>query len=152
MPDDDVAAARRYLVWLLSRREYSRAELQARACRKGHDQSAVETALEHLARLGLQSDDRYARMRVHQTAQRWGNRRIEASLKSKKVDTEALSASLAHAAPEAERALELVRKLATGPWSRELEAKLWRKLMTRGFGPSAITAALRELKAEGLAS
>ncbi|GGX99666.1 regulatory protein RecX [Litchfieldella qijiaojingensis] len=45
---------------LLARREYSRAELEARLAAKGHDGEDVAACLERLAEQGLQSDTRFA--------------------------------------------------------------------------------------------
>ncbi|SDL39540.1 regulatory protein [Modicisalibacter muralis] len=80
---------------LLARREYSRAELQARLATKGHADATISETLDTLARDGLQSDTRFAETFVRsRIARGQGPIKIRAELGNRGIDREMIRAAL----------------------------------------------------------
>ena len=135
------AAALRYL----SRREYSRLELQERLCRKGYSETMVEQAVADLVSQGLQSDGRFAEAFAHSRAEKgYGAYRIRQELRQRGID--------------ADKALEkdldwdaLVRKIyvkkygETIPDTFEERAARERFLRQRGFESDRIRRLFKRL-------
>lgn len=150
---------------LLSRREWSRAELRLRlATRSASPDTAdaaddgspeapdhppqaaaagVEQALDRLQGLGLQSDARVAELHVRGRQARTGSRRLAAELRQRGIDGETIRAALAGIA---ETDLQRARAL----WQRRFEpsrdprqrARQMRFLAARGFDLAVILAVL----------
>jgi SOS response regulatory protein OraA/RecX len=142
--------ARRYMVWLLSRREYAAVDLWKKAISKGHDVTEVEAALLTFQALGLQDDTRYAGMKARQCASRYGNRRVEQVLKTKKIDQDVVHQQIAELPDELQRATRLLESYAASDWDQTLQQKAWRRLATRGFSSGTIKEALSALKKQCL--
>lgn len=149
-PDKPVApapgGAKRYMMWLLARREYAAVDLRKKALSKGHLPDEVEAALQSFQALGLQDDTRYAGMKARQCAPRYGNRRVAQVLKTKNIDSEIVSQQLDELPDEAVRAARLLEQFASSVWDQALQQKVWRRLATRGFSTSVIKTALATLK------
>jgi regulatory protein len=145
--ESSALTAKRYLVWLLSRREYAEAELRQKALLKGYERSHVDEALSFVKERGYQDDARYAGMKVRSTAARWGDRRISQALKEKRISDQVITEQLAGADSEEDRAWALVDKHLKADFSMELSAKLWRRLASRGFNPGVIQRVLKRLRA-----
>jgi regulatory protein len=144
--------AKRYLTWLLARREYAAADLRRKALAKGHAADEVEAALAAFQALGLQDDARYAGMKARQCAPRWGNRRVQQALKTKQIDAAVVARELAELPDEAERAARLLEPFSAQAWDLALKQKAWRRLASRGFSTGAIRSALAGLQAQCRAS
>lgn len=140
--------AKRYLVWLLARREYAAADLRRKALAKGHAADEVDAALAAFQALGLQDDARYAGMKARQCAPRWGNRRVQQALQTKRIDADVVARELAELPDEAVRAARLLESFAGLAWDMALKQKAWRRLASRGFSTAAIRSALDELQAQ----
>lgn len=79
------AAALRFL----SYREYSRAELRQKLCRKGYSEAAVEQVVEDLVKQGWQSDGRFAEMLARSRAEKgYGPCRIAQELRQHGIDSD----------------------------------------------------------------
>lgn len=132
----------------LSRREYSRKDLERKLSVKledGETRETLDEALNRLESLGLLSDERFAEAQVRASAGRMGDYRLRRTLRQSGVSEELINAALETVEePEEVRALRIWRRRWSEPpkdW-KERE-KMTRFLMTRGFGMSAIQKVLR---------
>lgn len=142
-------SSKRYAVWLLSRREYSAAELRTKMIMRGYTAEEADEAMAFVTEHQFQSDERYAGMKARSTAHRAGNRRIAMVLKQKGIEEEIATSQIASLAPEDERAIEAAskfrRQIAEAGMTQELSQKIWRFLSYRGFSSQAIKAAMAAL-------
>ena len=129
-PQELKARALRYLV----RREHSRDELARKLAPHAESQEILEGTLNWLESTNKLSNQRFAEVRTHQLARKYGAARIRQDLKAKGIDDYPVSA-----AGELERAREiLARKYRTAPTTREERAKRARFLQGRGFSGDVI--------------
>jgi regulatory protein len=133
-------------VRLLARREYSRAELEARLVATGAARGDVATALDELVALGYVSNERYARAVAEQKSGRHSRRSIASELKAKGVDAEDINVALASTGIDDASALEALwqRRFGRLPADNREKARQVRFLQARGFSLSAILALLRK--------
>ena len=139
MPDLRVRALQ-----LLTRRDYSRAELQKKLA--AHAESAEELAsvLDTLQGERLLSDHRYATQRVTARAGRYGDARLKQELRLKGVSDDDIAAALPEGCDETERCLAVwQRKFGQPAQTPEESAKQMRFLQYRGFSSEAIRRVLR---------
>ena len=139
MPDLRVRALQ-----LLTRRDYSRAELQKKLA--AHAESAEELAsvLDTLQGERLLSDHRYATQRVTARAGRYGDARLKQELRLKGVSDDDIAAALPEGGDETERCLAVwQRKFGQPAQTPEERAKQMRFLQYRGFSSEAIRRVLR---------
>ena len=139
MPDLRVRALQ-----LLTRRDYSRAELQKKLA--AHAESAEELAsvLDTLQGERLLSDHRYATQRVTARAGRYGDARLKQELRLKGVSDDDIAAALPEGGDETERCLAVwQRKFGQPAQTPEERAKQMRFLQYRGFSGDAIRRVLR---------
>ena len=142
MPDLRVRALQ-----LLTRRDYSRAELQKKLA--AHAESAEELAsvLDTLQGDRLLSDHRYATQRVTARAGRDGDARLKQELRLKGVSDDDIAAALPEGGDETERCLAVwQRKFGQPAQTPEERAKQMRFLQYRGFSSEAIRRALRGIE------
>jgi regulatory protein len=142
MPDLRVRALQ-----LLTRRDYSRAELQKKLA--AHAESAEELAsvLDTLQGERLLSDYRYATQRVTARAGRYGDARLKQELRLKGVSDDDIAAALPEGGDETERCLAVwQRKFGQPAQTPEERAKQMRFLQYRGFSSEAIRRALRGIE------
>ena len=142
MPDLRVRALQ-----LLTRRDYSRAELQKKLA--AHAESAEELAsvLDTLQGERLLSDHRYATQRVTARAGRYGDARLKQELRLKGVSDDDIAADLPEGGDETERCLAVwQRKFGQPAQTPEERAKQMRFLQYRGFSSEAIRRALRGIE------
>lgn len=140
----------------LSRREYSRAELQRKLLRRlapdgapGSEPDAVaEVArvLDQLAAKGMLSDARFVQSRLRVRAPRYGVARIKQELQQHGLAPELLrEATQTLAGTEFERAWAVwERKFGRTPTDPAQRAKQARFLAARGFGSDAVLKVLRQ--------
>jgi len=128
----------------MTRREFSRAELQARLAPQAESAEQLEHLLDTLEAERLLSDQRYASQRAAARAGRFGNTRLKQELRSRGVADEDIETAVVGAGDEAERCRAVWQKkfgiLPDGPAER---ARQMRFLQYRGFSPAAIRQALR---------
>ena len=134
MPDLRVRALQ-----LLTRRDYCRAELQARLAAEAESAEELEVVLDTLQDERLLSDSRYATQRVVARAGRYGNARLRQELRQKGVGDEEIAAALPEGGDESERCRAVwARKFGELPQSAAERARQMRFLQYRGFSGEAI--------------
>lgn len=129
-----------YVVWLLARREYSRAELSVKLARKFEekelDPSGIEQVLDRAVELGLQSDQRFLESKVRvQKNQGKGPAYIRAHLRQHDLVEEEVSAALDPDENDwLSNAYDLAeRKFGSCPYDRKTGTKVFNLLLRRGF-------------------
>ena len=122
----------------LSRREYSRKELQDKLVRDlepNQTLSDVEAVLDELEDKKYLSNERYARSRVRMRSSRYGNRRLSYELSMQGVDAETVRAAMLDAGDEFERAWSVwQKKFRFPPEDFKQRGRQTRFLVARGFG------------------
>lgn len=129
----------------LSRREYSRAELERKLTPFVEEGDSLEHVLESLQREGWLSDERFTHSVVHRRSARFGTSRIIGELKRNAVDRE-LVEQVAGELRDSERSRAQAvwsRKFASLPATPAERARQARFLASRGFSSSAISAVLK---------
>jgi regulatory protein len=133
-PPELKARALRYLV----RREHSRDELSRKLAPHAESPQILEGTLNWLESTNKLSNQRFAEVRTHQLARKYGAARIRQDLKAKGIEDYPVSA-----AGELERARAiLARKYREPATSREEHARRARFLQGRGFSYDTIRSAL----------
>ena len=135
-------------VGLLARREYSRAELEARlAVSTGADRSEIEPVLDELERAGYLSDARFAGALVRQKAAGYAKRAIAHALREKGVAAPVATEALAALGNEDEfaRAVALwQRRFGRAPADEREKSRQMRFLLARGYAPGIALRVLRQ--------
>ena len=130
------ARALRYLV----RREHSRDELARKLAPHAESKEILERTLNWLESTNKLSNQRFAEMRAHMLARKFGAAKIRQDLKSKGVADE-VSERAVVGLDELERAKQiLARKYREPATNREERAKRARFLQGRGFSYDTIRA------------
>ena len=134
-------------VRLLARREYARAELEARLVAKGASRDDIVVVLDELSALGYVSNERFARAFAEQKSGRYSRQRISSELKAKGVDADDIAVALTSAGVEDAPTLEALwqRRFGRPPADDREKARQVRFLQARGFSLSAILALLRKV-------
>jgi regulatory protein len=139
MPDLRVRALQ-----LLTRRDYSRAELKGKLAAEAESAEELDHVLATLQSERLLSDERYAAQRVAARGNRYGNARLKQELRQKGVTDEDIETALPEAGDETERCRAIwARKFGRSPETAEERAKQMRFLQYRGFSGEAIRRVLR---------
>ena len=131
---------------LLARREHARSELARKLAPHAGSAEELDALLDELSARRLLSDARYAEMRLHGRAARFGNARLAQELRMQGVADELIDSALADAGSELERAHAVwQRKFGGDPAPRDLAERnrQMRFLMSRGFGGETIRRVLR---------
>lgn len=126
---------------LLARREHSRAELARKIAAHAESAEQLEAVLDDLTDRRLLSDERYAEMRMHARAARFGNARLAHELRTQGVAEEIVDAALAAEGDELTRARQVwSRKFGALPPAQDAagRARQMRFLMSRGFSGETI--------------
>jgi SOS response regulatory protein OraA/RecX len=120
----------------LSRRDRSRAELDAHLERGGIGAAERRKAAETLERLGYLDDARLAGGRAAALAARgYGDEAIRFDLEGRGIDAELATAAIAALEPEVDRATVIAARLGPGP-------KTARSLAAKGFSAESVESAL----------
>lgn len=134
-------------VALLSRREYSRAELAKKLAPYAQDESELEQVLASLTDQGWQSDERFVQGVLHRKSARQGTALIVQSLRQQGVQAEFIEEAREQLKQtEFERARQVWEKRFAregAPSDRQAYARQARFLAARGFGPEVINRLLR---------
>jgi len=132
--DELKARALRYLV----RREHSRDELARKLAPHAASKEILEGTLNWLESTNKLSNQRFAEIRAHVLARKYGAARIRQDLQSKGV-SEAIAARAVAELDDVAKAREiLARKYRAPATSREERAKRARFLQSRGFSGEVI--------------
>lgn len=135
-----------YLMKLLARREYSRAELYRKAMEKGYDKRLINNLLDEFQGKEYLSDERYARAFVKDkfSINRWGPVKIKSHLMKKGIDKELAGNIIAGLISEDEMLTACTTLLSKkqAQFDREEDSykrkqKMLRYLASRGF-PSSV--------------
>lgn len=139
MPDLRVRALQ-----LLTRRDYSRAELKGKLAAEAESEEELDHVLATLQSERLLSDERYAAQRVAARGNRYGNARLKQELRQKGVGDEDIETALPEAGDETERCRAIwAKKFGHLPETAEERAKQMRFLQYRGFSGEAIRRVMR---------
>ena len=142
MPDLRVRALQ-----LLTRRDYSRAELKSKLAPHAESEEELDAVLDTLQNERLLSDARDAAQRVVARAGRYGNARLKQELRQKGVADDEIAAALPEGGDETERCRAVwLRKFGDLPQTPEERAKQMRFLQYRGFSSEAIRRTLRGIE------
>jgi regulatory protein len=141
-----VVSLRAQAIRLLARREYARAELQAKLIGKGAGADEVRLVLDELVAQDYLSDARYVRATVAHKSGAFGRQRIVEELKSKGIARADIETALAEAEIDDEAALSALwrRRFGQAPVDERDKARQVRFLQARGFAVSAILRLLRD--------
>jgi len=134
--DELKARALRYLV----RREHSRDELARKLAPHAASKEILEGTLNWLESTSKLSNQRFAEIRAHILARKYGAARIRQDLKSKGVSEEIAERTVAELDDVAKAKQILARKYRVPATSREERAKRARFLQGRGFSYDTIRA------------
>ena len=134
---DTPAALKARALRHLARREHSRAELSRKLAPRAESPEALEQLLDALAAKKQLSDERYAELRAHQLARKYGAAHIRLDLKAKGIAQELVGRVGRDG--ELERAAAILqRKYRVPAASREERARRMRFLQGRGFSHEII--------------
>ena len=118
----------------LRSRDRTAAELQARLEQRGVGEAERQQALETLERIGCVDDERFARTRAEQLAERGsGDALIRDDLERRGLAADVVELALGTLEPERERAAQIAAQ-------RGCSVKTVRYLASRGFGEEALDA------------
>ena len=122
---------------LLARREHSRAELERKLAPHAESAEALQSLLAELEQRKQLSDARYAEVRAHWLARKYGAAKIRQDLRSHGVAGEIVEQVSREGEHERASAV-LARKYRTPATTREEKAKRARFLQSRGFSLDVI--------------
>lgn len=140
--------AKKYLVWLVSRMEYSAADLRKKLISKEFPIEEVDAAMAFAQLHGFQSDERFVVSKTRNAASRQGNYRLKQKLAQKGISSELSQAQIDTLAPEEERVLGILRRFEGLPLDQKLREKIYRFLASRGFSSRPIKVAFAHLEAK----
>lgn len=152
-PPRTVDSGRRYGVWLLSRREYSRFQIAQKLRQKEYPDDVAMAVLDWLEEMGLQSDRRFMEMDVRRRlASGKGPAYVRRALSVAGISgmDEEISMAIEGALPDPVlRATEiLARKFRSFSGDRKDRDRAYRFLASRGFSMDVIGDAVRAFVAQ----
>jgi regulatory protein len=139
-------SAQRYMLWLLSRQDYSAASLKTKLLSKEFPEAEVDAAIAFAQQHKFQSDELFAQSKARSTSTRHGNWRLKQGLMQKGISEELASAQLESLEPEEERVIGVAKRFEGKELTPELRQKVYRFLATRGFSSKPIKAAFVHLE------
>lgn len=129
---------------LLARREHARVELRRKLAPHAESAEELDHLLDDLTARRLLSDERYAEMRMHTRAPRYGNAKLAYELRQQGVADDLVEAAIADSGDEVERArLVWQRKFPAAPVDAIERGKQSRFLQSRGFSMTTIIKVLK---------
>ncbi|MDZ4163718.1 MAG: regulatory protein RecX [Smithellaceae bacterium] len=156
MPGEDllgIAMKKAYAI--LARQDRSEHELTIKLEEKGIEQEIIAEVLAKLISYGYLDDSKYLLAATRRLAivRRWGNRKIEATLKNKGFTRERIGFALAEVRGEMDEGEALRQLIAkerkkTPEWDEKIKRRLFMRLVSRGFEPSAIVRIMKDFKEE----
>ncbi len=152
MSDELMHQLRQSALMMLSRREYSRAELVQRLGRLEGAERVLTAVLDQLLQQGLQSDLRYAQSLLRSRVSRGqGPVRIVQELRHKGVDASISDTVLSGCEQDWFELARTVRQRRFGldvPEDHRAQAKQWRFLLYRGFTQEQLRYAMSAEEAD----
>jgi regulatory protein len=134
---ESAAELRTRALRLLARREHSRDELARKLSPHAESQETLESVLDLLVSRKQLSNERFAEVRAHWLARKYGAAKIRQDLSAKGVPDEIVERVSADGELERARAI-LARKYRQPATTREERAKRARFLQGRGFSGEVI--------------
>ena len=130
----------------LTRREYSRLELERKLAPHVEDETELETLLDDFAKRGWLSEQRFIEQMIHARGSKYGVQRITQELKEKGVSAEAVAAVLPQLKEDELETARAVwtKKFGVLPSNANERAKQMRFLASRGFSQNIIWKVLRQ--------
>lgn len=124
-----------YIVYLLSKRDYSEFELRQRLKQKGYGDDEINLAIRKAQAEHWQSDERFASSYVrYRSQQGYGPRRLTQELQQKGIKEWVITHAFDEAEVDffelAERLFEKKRPLS---WDIKAKQKMWRYMVSHGF-------------------
>lgn len=129
------STALQYLVYLLSRRDYSEFELRQKLKQKEYDADEIEQAIEKVQAQQWQSDERFCRHFIRYRAEQgYGPNRLKQELRFKGVADWLIAQEMENCELDwyslAERVFEKKRPTV---WDMKAKQKMWRYMASHGF-------------------
>ena len=143
-----------YMVWMLSRREYSRQELSEKSRLKYRDTppEEIESQLDHLAELGWQSDERFCRSFFRlRTEQGKGLRLIQQELAFKGISQNIVDDVVAEFDIDWQviATRQILKKYPAADLSdTQVKHKIYQFLSRKGFTSRQIEQSLQKLRCD----
>ncbi|AHG79079.1 Regulatory protein recX [Mannheimia varigena USDA-ARS-USMARC-1388] len=127
--------ATNYLLYLLSKRDYSEKELRQKLEQKEYKAEEIDEAIEKAQSNNWQSDERFCSTLIrYRSMQGIGPRRLKQELKLKGIKDWLINQELENAETDwfklAEQIFEKKRPLV---WDLKAKQKMWRFMVSRGF-------------------
>ena len=141
MSADSPAELKARALRLLARREHSRDELARKLSSHAESPHALESLLDSLTTNKQLSNERFAEVRAHWLARKYGAARIRQDLREKGVSPDLVARVSTEGELERAQAI-LKRKYHAQAMTREERAKRARFLQSRGFSYDTIRSAL----------
>ena len=136
-PPESAAELKTRALRLLARREHSRDELARKLSPHAESREALETVLDFLVTKKFLSNERFAEVRAHWLARKYGAAKVRQDLKAKGVENELVERISAEGELERAQAI-LARKYRVPAATREERARRARFLQGRGFSGDVI--------------
>lgn len=136
-PPESAAELKTRALRLLARREHSRDELARKLSPHAESPEVVAAVLDFLVSKNFLSNERFAEVRAHWLARKYGAAKIRQDLSAKGVPDELLERISAEGELERAKAI-LARKYRQPATTREERAKRARFLQSRGFSGDVI--------------
>lgn len=129
------STALQYLVYLLSKRDYSEAELRQKLKIKAFESDEIEAAMTQVQAHNWQSDERFCSHFVHARAQQgYGPKRLKLDLRQKGIKDWLISQTLENCEVDwFEQAERLFEKKRPNSWDLKAKQKMWRYMLSRGY-------------------
>ncbi|OWY38621.1 recombination regulator RecX [Xenophilus sp. AP218F] len=127
---------------LLSRREYSRRELERRLAPFAESAEQLAETLDELAGANWQSDSRFAQQFADSKGGKFGSRRLAQEMRQRGVDDDTIRDALQDQDDLASARLQWRKKFGKLPDSPQEKARQYRFLAARGFPGDVIRQVL----------
>ncbi|MBR3482732.1 MAG: regulatory protein RecX [Neisseriaceae bacterium] len=134
----------------LSRREYTRYELQQKLTQYTNNQNDIASVLKRLQEKNLQSDKRFSENFIHSKQAKYGNGRLIENLKQKGVNLQDASEFLPDKETQLATAVAILHKKLGTPHklSPQEQQKTYRFMLYRGFSAEMVQMALKAWQKE----
>lgn len=124
-----------YLLYLLSKRDYSEQDLRRKLTQKEYSQEEIVLAIEKAQANHWQSDERYCASFIrYRSLQGIGPRRLKQELRLKGIKDWLITQELDNAEVDwFEQAEQIFNKKRPLVWDLKAKQKMWRFMVSRGF-------------------
>ena len=151
LAENEKVNAKTYLYSMIARKARTEKEAKLKLKEKGYSHEAISYAIAKAQEYGFLSDEDFAKNYVEISSRNKGSYRLKQELKQKGVSDELISEALIEIDEDAERkqaeelAMRFLKGKAIDDKTRE---KLFRYLVSRGYGYDIIKGILRKIGAE----